>query len=93
MPGSYDDYDFAVQDAYAVINWSSNPATHAVLEGIPVFVGPSSLAYDVGNTDLSKINNPSKPDRQQWLNDLAYTEWTTKEISEGKPLLRLTSRL
>ena len=68
-------------------------STPTVLEGIPVFVGPCSLAYDVGNTDLSKINNPSKPDRQQWLNDLAYTEWTTKEISEGKPLLRLTSRL
>jgi len=93
IPGSYDDYDFAVQDAYAVINWSSTPATHAVLEGIPVFVGPSSLAYDVGNKDLSKINNPDMPNRQQWLNDLAYTEWTVQEISEGKPLLRLTSSL
>ena len=63
------------------------------MEGIPAFVGPSSLAYDVGNINLKDISNPKKPDRQQWLNDLAYTEWTVEEISKGIPLLRLTSQL
>ena len=93
IQGSYDDFDFNIDDAYALINWSSNPATHAVMQGIPVFVGPSSLAYDVGNHDLSDIGRPRKPDRTQWLNDIAYTEWTVEEISQGLPLIRLTSRL
>ena len=93
VSGTYDDFDFDCTNAYAVVNWSSNPATHAVLQGVPVFVGPDSLAYDVGNTDLTKINNPAKPDRTQWLNDIVYTEWTIEEISTGFPIKRLTSKL
>ena len=91
--GSYDDFDFHVDDAYAVINWSSNPATHAIINGIPAFVGPASLAYDVANIDLKDIENPIKPDRTQWLNDLAHTEWTVEEIKQGNPLKSLTSCL
>lgn len=93
LVGTYDDFDFHVDDAYAIVNWSSNPATHAIINGIPAFVGPSSLAYDVANIDLKDINNPIKPDRTQWLNDLAHTEWTVEEIKQGIPLKSLTSCL
>ena len=93
IQGTYDDFDFDPTHAYAVVNWSSNPATQAVMAGVPVFVGPDSLAYDVGNSNLAKINNPSMPDRTQWLNDIAYTEWTIEEISTGFPIKRLTSKL
>jgi hypothetical protein len=30
------------------------------------------------------------PDRAQWLNDYAYTEWTVEEIAQGTPFSRLT---
>lgn len=90
---TYDDFDFDPTGAYAVINWSSNPATHSVMQGVPVFVGPSSLAWDVGNSDLNTLTMPKRPDRTQWLNDISYTEWTLEEIAQGKPLNRLTSFL
>ena len=93
IDGSYDDFDFDFHNAHAVVNWSSNPATQAVIGGVPVFVGPESLAWDVGNQDLTTINNPIKPDRTQWLNDLAYTEWTQEEIQNGEPLLQLLPKL
>jgi len=89
--GTYDDFDFEPTRYHAVVNWSSNPSTQAVIAGVPAFVGPSSLAYDVSNHDFSTIENPIMPDRTQWLNDLAYTEWTIEEISQGIPLKRLTS--
>ena len=82
-----------MSDAYAVVNWSSNPATQAVMQGVPVYVGPDSLAFDVGCTNLASINAPVMPDRTQWLNDIAYTEWTIEEISQGIPLNLLTSKL
>ena len=93
LPNTYDDFDFDFHNAWAVINWSSNPATQAVIGGVPVFVGPDSLALDVGNKNLEDIRIPRMPNRQQWLNDLAYTEWTIEEISSGTPLKRLTSYL
>jgi len=93
LPGSYDDYDINFKGAHAVINWSSNPGIHAILKGIPAFVGPSSLAYPVGNTDYSLIESPLMPDRTQWLNDYAHTEYTLDEIREGIPLKCLTEKL
>ena len=93
IPGTYDDFDLQFEDVYAVINWSSNPATQAVMNGIPVFTGQSSLAWDMSIKSLTNINNPLLPDREQWLNNLAYTEWSVPEISQGTPIKHLTSKL
>ena len=90
-----DDTDFkeTLKHAWAVINYSSNPAMMAVFNGIPVFVSAQSLCYDVGNISLNKINNPVMPDRNNWTNKLAYTEWTTEEIKQGLPWTRIKKRL
>jgi len=93
LDNTYDDFNLSFKDCHAVISWSSNPGPQAVLAGIPVFTGPSSLAYEVANTDLSKIEYPNKPNRQQWLNDYAHTEYTVDEIANGIPLKNLTPRL
>lgn len=88
---TYDDYDFvnSLENTWAVINWSSNPGIQSVIHGVPVFTGPDSLAAPVANLDFARIESPHRPDRQQWLNDLAYCEWTLEEISQGLPLDRL----
>lgn len=95
IPGTYDSFDFdnVLQDTWCVVNWNSNPGTIAALNGVPVFVGPDSYASPVGNLDWSRIESPIMPDREQWANDLAYTEWTLEEIASGEPLDRLSSRL
>jgi hypothetical protein len=93
IDGSYDDFDMQFDRVHATVSWSSNPGIHSVLNGVPAFVGPSSLAYDVSIKSLANIDNPPVVDRQQWLNDYAHTEWTVEEISQGIPLKRLTSKL
>ena len=93
--GSYDDFDMGFDNIYCTISHSSNPGIHSVINGVPSFVSTSSLAYDVGNDIefLHDIENPLMPDRTQWLNDYAYTEYTIEEISAGLPLNRLTNML
>ena len=93
--GTYDDFDMSFNNVWATVSWSSNPGIHSVLQGVPAFVGPASLAYDAANDIdfLHDIENPLKPDRQQWLNDYAWTEYTVEEIASGLPLKRLTSKL
>ena len=66
---------------------------HSILAGVPAFTGPSSLAWDVANQDLSTIHMPILHDRQQWLNDYAHTEYTLDEISAGIPHKHLTFKL
>ena len=95
IPETYDCYDFstALDQAWAVVNWNSNPGIESTIKGVPAFVGSTSLAAPVANIDLACIESPQRPDRQQWFNDLAYTEWTVEEITAGLPLDRLIGYL
>jgi hypothetical protein len=95
VPGTYDDFDMQFKNIWATVSWSSNPGIHSIVNGVPAFVSPSSLAYDVANDIdfLHDIENPIMPDRTQWLNDYAWSEFTVEEISQGLPLKRLTSKL
>lgn len=91
MPNTYDDFDFdrALTNAWAVVNWNSGPGSQAVMAGIPAFVGATSLAAPVANLDWSQIESPIRPDRSRWLIDLAHTEWTCAELATGQPVARL----
>jgi len=91
IPGTYDnfDYDRCLSTAWAVVNHNSGPGCQAILGGVPAFVDGSSLAAPVGNLDLAAIENPLRPDRSQWLEQIAHTEWYADEIATGLPLKRL----
>ena len=93
IKGTYDDFDMGFDNIWATVSWSSNPAIHSVINGVPAFTGPSSLAYDVALQNLRQIEDPLYCDRTQWLNDYAHTEYTIQEISQGTPIKNLTSRL
>lgn len=95
LGGTYDDFDLDFNNIWATVSWSSNPGIHSVIEGVPAFVSTHSLAYDAANDVdfLHDIETPLMPDRTQWLNDYAHTEWTVDEISRGLPLNQLTDKL
>ncbi len=90
VSGTYDNFNLDFSKAWATVSWNSNPGSQSIIAGVPAFVGENSLARDVANIDLSNIENPTMPERQQWLNELAYTEYTTKEIESGIPIKNLT---
>jgi hypothetical protein len=88
IPGTYDEYDFtnALHDVYVVINHNSSSAVQSILNGVPAVVSASSIAAAISQTDVSKIDQLIYADRQQWINDLAWSEWTVDEIAHGLPL-------
>lgn len=93
VSGTYDDFDMNFNKVKYTVSWNSNPGIHSIINGVPAHVGPSSLAFDVGCPHLLMVDNPYMPDRQQWLNDYAWTEYTVDEIAQGMPLKQLTSKL
>jgi hypothetical protein len=93
IPGSYDDFDMGFNNVYCTVSWTSNPGIHSVIEGVPAYTSTSSLAWPVSIKSLTNLDNLPLPDRQQWLNDYAWTEFTIEEISQGLPLKRLTDKL
>jgi len=74
-----------LMDAHAVVGWTSNAMTEAACYGIPVYaMSDGAMSTPVSHTDFTKIDNVvGGPDRQQWLNDMAYSQWTHDEIKQG----------
>lgn len=70
-------------DAHVLVAHGSIAAVEAVIMGCPVCVHPSCAASIVGITDLSQIENPIYPDRQPWLNSIAYSQFNEQELVDG----------
>ena len=69
--------------AQGVITWNSTIAVEAVMAGIPTTCYDSgSMAYDMCTHDLHE--EPIRPDREGWLNDLMHAQWTHEELSSGE---------
>jgi hypothetical protein len=67
--------------AYSVI-YSSNTAVESVLSGTPAFINfHGSIAYPMGSENLAKPF--FYPDRTRWCHDLAWKQFTLKELSSG----------
>lgn len=70
-------------DAHCLVAHGSNAANEAIVLGCPVFVDQTCAAALVGLTDLSQIEKPIYPDREQWLNNLAYSQFNEAELIDG----------
>ena len=82
---TYDSFDLEnlLAHCHCVISHSSNSGVAAVLAGTPVIVSEDSLAYEMGTDKISDINHLSRPDRSQWLIDLAHKEWFSNELGQA----------
>jgi hypothetical protein len=72
-----------LRHAWCVVTHSSTAAVQAVLAGVPVFCEPTCAAASVGCTDLSLIETPVRPDREPWLAELAWQQWSHIEMRSG----------
>ncbi len=71
-------------NAWAAVFCNSSSSVAAALAGIPVFADDDDcVAWSVANHDLALIENPNRPDRTQWLNDLCAAHWTDQESRSG----------
>lgn len=75
-----------LDDAMFVVSYNSNTLTQAALEGIPCYaLDDNAMAWPVC-LQWSQIKKPQKAqniDRDQWLYNSAYTQWTIAEIRDG----------
>lgn len=82
-----------LRDAWAVVTFNSNAGVEATLAGIPAFAADrGAMGYPILNKDLTQIESPRMPAREQWMRDLAYTQWTLGEIAKGDAIYHLWER-
>lgn len=74
----------AIAEMRCVITYSSNVAVEAVLAGTPaISLDPGSMAYPVTAHAVQAALEPEMPDREQWVYNLAYSQWLDEEIASG----------
>lgn len=79
------DYDF--QNAWACVVYTSGVATHALMEGIPVFYdGPKLLSYKACEDNLARIEIPRMLDRIPAFHDVSWSQWSMNEIRSGEAI-------
>jgi len=70
--------------SHCVVTHSSNAAVEAVIAGFPVFCHDLCAAHPVANSlEFDRLEDPLLPDRQAWVNSLAYGQFTLEEFSNG----------
>ena len=84
----------ALNNCHAFVTHNSTASVDSCVRGVPTFVTSDlALCWPVANKDLTKIESPEYPDREQWLNDLGYKLWSIKEIRDGTVYKRFKSKL
>jgi hypothetical protein len=76
-----------LRSCWAVVCHNSTPSSVAIIEGIPAFITDDPgycQAGDVANTDLSRIEDPIMPDREQWIRKLAQCHWSFEDVRSGR---------
>jgi hypothetical protein len=74
-------------DVHALVTFNSVAGVESIFEGVPTFVlAPSHVATPVGNTDLSRIENPFWADKDMldaWCHSMAYGQYHVRELRNG----------
>ena len=77
-------------DIFALVTFNSVAAVESVFHGIPVFtLAPTNAAAPMGLQDLTLIETPRYPDRDevyQWACHLAYGQFHNSELRNGKAM-------
>ena len=77
-------FEVALALAWAVVTFDSRVAVEALLAGVPAFVTAKCAASPMAGRDLSRIEDPPRPDgRAEWAAWLAANQWTAAEIGDG----------
>jgi len=91
LPNTYDSFDMDLT-YHAVINHNSGPGIQAAMAGTRPIVDVTSLALPVSTT-LDKLEDAYTVDRQQWLVEIAHTEYTVPELASGQWVTRIEKAL
>ena len=77
-----------LKNAWATVVYNSSPSVSSTIEGVPVFLTDPepkhSQSFEVSNTDLSLIENPLMPERQQWIENISMCHWNFEELKSGE---------
>lgn len=73
-----------LENAHAGVFYNSSSSVACALAGVPVFAAEiSAVTWSIANKNLSDIENPTRPDRLEWLWSVADAHWSRAQSRNG----------
>jgi hypothetical protein len=94
MPGSTLTQD--LENCHCVITHGSGSCIEAIRRGIPCIVLGDAVAKPISSislTDIERLRFVYEEQRLQWLNNLAYCQWSADEFKSGKAIASIQQYL
>lgn len=80
-----------LMSCHAVVAHHSNVAVDGIVSGVPAFCW-RGVAKPQALQDIALIESPlMQEDREQWMRDISYCQWSVNEMIDGKPWRHLKS--
>jgi len=93
VQGSELPWEEHILDAHCVVAFTSGLSIDAVLNGIPVVAcDPGNFAWSISSKNAQQAETPfmaKEEDVQDWLNTLAYCQWSKEEMESGEAWVHL----
>jgi len=91
LPGSDFSTEYNILDdlrgAHAMVTYGSNAVMEAITAGIPAICLGDAVTAGISSRTLEDVISPKEASAEEVnaiLNDLAYCQWSTDEINDGK---------
>lgn len=88
-PDRWPNFLAELSDAQAVVGERTMACAEAVILGYPAYTLDHSVSSLVMGDDFSKIAKPEYPDRTQWLEHIAWSQFHPDEFSDGTKVVEL----
>lgn len=76
-----------LENAHAVITWSSSAAIYAMAFGVPVFyLMPGWIGAGCALNDLRLLEEPLRGDRTEVFHRIGWAQWTQEEVESGEAI-------
>lgn len=82
-PNRWSSYIEDLSNCHAVIGERTMACVEAVMLGYPAYTTDYSAVSLIMGDDLSKIQKPEYPDRTQWLEHIAWSQFLPDEFAKG----------
>ncbi len=78
-----------LKGCHAVVGERTMACVEAVILGYPAYTTDFSTVSLLMGTDLSALKNPIYPDRHQWLEHVAWSQFSPEEFEQGSKVVEL----
>jgi hypothetical protein len=88
-PDRWPSYIRDLEGCHAVLGERTMACVEAVMLGYPAYTTDFSAVSLLMGTDLSAIKNPIMPDRSNWLEHIAWSQFTPEDFANGHSVVKM----